>query len=122
MSVQTYTLGQTTISLTCGETHTQFADGATVVAAHEDVAGLGQARTATDLGYSAVSTMNREHDLWHTRLATWLGFSASPTLRAVATSGTYRWAGLEEAAVLAVTRWAVAEGIAVETRCRENLT
>jgi hypothetical protein len=107
-------IGTTQIALYDGYTVTQFADGLEVHARHDDVQHLGQAATAQDLGYPDVRQMNREHDVYHALLASWLGLDASPVLRALADGcASQAAAWREEAAVLAVQRFAVSQGVDV---------
>lgn len=105
------TIGATTVTITPEHTITRFADGTAVHAAHEDIAHVGQAVTAQQLGYPDVRSMNQEHDLYHTLLAHWLGLSASPTLRAVADGTPYAQWAAEEQAVLALQHWAQTVGV-----------
>lgn len=81
-----------------------------VLAEHEEQPG--QAETAAGLRYPDAQSMNRDHDLMHSLLAHWLGLPASPTLIQVA-DGQFGSdiAAAEEAAVLAVQRFANLAGV-----------
>jgi len=71
-------------------------------------------RTAQLHGYGAdVMAMCHEHDAMHAALAAFLGLTVSPVLSTVAGApvGDAVEHGLEEDAVLAVTRWARSIGV-----------
>ena len=107
-----YTIGDTVIEIHDGWTMTRFDDGCEVHARHDDCQQRGQAKTAADLGYPDVATMSREHDLARALLAHWLGLAYSPVLSTVALAMPQRedwWK--EEAAVLALQRYAVSQGL-----------
>jgi hypothetical protein len=112
------TLGDARISQYPGYTVTTFPDGTSVTARHDDCAGLGQAQCAKRLGYPSVEAMNMDHDVTHCLLAQWLGASSSPTLYAQAHGRVYPWWWLEEEAVLAVQRLAVAWGVVLLGRAQ----
>jgi hypothetical protein len=97
-------LGAATVSIFPGWTVTRFMDGSEVCARHDDCAELDQARTAQDLGYPDVPSMNRDHDMIHNLLPVWLGIPKSPTLYGVATQQPWPHAWAEESVVLALQR------------------
>jgi hypothetical protein len=72
----------------------------------------GQAETAAAHGLT-VKEMNLTHDLTHSLLAKWLGLPYSPTLRGVATRDIYPHHAEEEAAVLAIQRFARLAGVSL---------
>ena len=112
------TLGAARLVQYAGHTVTTFPDGTSVTARHDDCAHLGQAQCARRMGYPSAESMNRDHDLTHSLLASWLGASVSPTLVAQAHGGVYPWWWLEEEAVLAVQRLAVTWGVALVSRAQ----
>jgi hypothetical protein len=68
--------------------------------------------TARDHGYGADTlALCQEHELMHVALAAWLGLPVSPTLQAVASGDVTPVADAEEAAVMAVQRYARAVGV-----------
>jgi hypothetical protein len=72
----------------------------------------GYRATAREHGYGADTTLLcQEHDLTHVALAAWLGLPVSPTLQAVADGREWEHAWIEEAAVLAVQRYARVMGL-----------
>jgi len=105
-------LGTVTVTTHDGYTVTRFADGREVHAHHAEQPG--QAETAKGLGYRDATAMNRDHDLTHSLLAYWLGLPCSPTLRDVASGAPATEIHyLEEAAVLAIQRFANATGVSL---------
>src|ERR1043166_2178902 len=99
------TLGDVQVVVQEGYTVTYFPEGKPIWAPHEDCGTGDQAATAADLGYADVVSMNREHDVVHTLLASWLGLrEGSPTLRGLATEQPWPHAWGEEGGVLAVQR------------------
>jgi hypothetical protein len=91
-----------------GYTITRWPDGRELVAAH--AAQPGQEQTAAEIGVS-VEEMNREHDVWHTKVCQCIGLPSSPALEAaVQGKGDSEIYGIEEAAVLAVQKLAAAYG------------
>jgi hypothetical protein len=102
-------LGSVVVSVRDGLTTTRFADGRVCHAHHTEQPG--QADKALELGYPSAEAMNREHDLTHSLLAWWLGLACSPTLYGMATGIVARRWREEEAAVLAVQRYARAMGV-----------
>jgi len=106
------TLGDVQVVVQEGYTVTYFPEGKPIWAPHEDCGTGDQAATAADLGYADVVSMNREHDVVHTLLASWLGLrEGSPTLRGLATEQPWPHAWVEEAAVLAIQRLTQVLGI-----------
>jgi hypothetical protein len=106
------TFGEVQITVKDGYTVTYFPVGKPIWAPHEECGTGEQTATATDLGYPDVASMNREHDLVHSLLATWLGLrDGSPTLRGLATEHPWPHAWMEEAAVLAIQRLAQVLGV-----------
>ena len=74
-----------------------------------------QRETATWIGTS-VAEMNRSHDRWHVSLAKWLGTTSNALRSATGACLTEReamLAGMEEDAVLAISRYAVHAGVEV---------
>lgn len=106
--VFTVAIGSSVVSVSRGWTETTFSDGSSLSARHDEQPG--QRQTAAELGCS-VERMNREHDLTHSLLAAWLGLGQSPTLYGVAVGEKYPLHDLEEAAVLAIQRFAIAAGV-----------
>ena len=106
-----FTLGDVTVTIANGYTHTQWSDGVELWAAHDDVRQLGQSQTAEALGYSDVQSMNAAHDLLHTLLSVWLGLHSSPVLRAQAEGLNIVDPWIEEDAVLLLQRLIQARGI-----------
>ncbi|WP_046869282.1 hypothetical protein [Microvirga massiliensis] len=105
-----FQIGAVTVEVQDDYTVTTFPDGRQLHARHSGHAD--QAETAARLGYSSVEAMNREHDLTHALLAYWLGLPWSPTLRDVVTNTPATEIHyLEEEAVLAIQRFAVAMGV-----------
>jgi hypothetical protein len=105
-------LGTVTVEAFDGYTVTRFADGKEVHALHAEQPG--QAETAKGLGYPDAEAMNRDHDLAHSLLCYWLGLPCSPTLRDVATgTPAHEIHYLEEAAVMALCRFANATGVSL---------
>jgi hypothetical protein len=93
-----------------GFTTTVYPDGKHVVACAEDTDAYRQ--TALEHGYGEdVDKLSREHEVCHALLAAWLGLPHSPALRAVALGRPQDGDWREEAAVLAVQRWARACGV-----------
>ena len=93
-----------------GVTTTVYPDGGCVPACAEDNDAYRQ--TALEHGYGAdTALLSREHELGHSLLAHWLGLQYSPTLRAVADGRAGEGDWREEAAVLAIQRFARARGI-----------
>lgn len=111
-------LGDTCVACYPAWTTTHFADGTFVTARHDDVQGLGQVRRARRLGYASAEAMNREHDITHALLPLWLGQPYSPTLYAQAHGAQDPWWWLEEHAVFAVQRLAVAWGVDLLARAQ----
>lgn len=104
--------GGTSVSLEGWGSVTTLPDGRTIQAAPQ--AGEDYAATARRLGYGAdVLAMCHEHDALHAALAALLGLPVSPVLSTVAgvPIGDAVQHGLEEDAVLAVTRWARSLGV-----------
>lgn len=106
-----FSLGDAAICVQDGSTCTTFADGSFVDACHDDIAGLGQDATARALGYPTVVQMNRDHDVCHSVLAALLGLPWSPVLHALAHGTVSSKTDVEEEAVLAFQRFAVAYGV-----------
>lgn len=102
-------LGGATVHIGAERTVTTLPDGSEVYADHAEQPG--QAALAADLGYPSAEAMNRDHDMAHSLLASWLGLPCSPTLQGVASGKFYKHHRLEEAAVLAIQRFARAAGI-----------
>ena len=111
-------LGQAWLSCYPGYTTTTFADGSSVTARHDDIHGVGQVRRARRLGYPSAEAMNIDHDPTHSLLAHWLGHPYSPTLYAQAHGAQDPWWWLEEHAVFAVQRLAVAWGVDLLARAQ----
>lgn len=96
------------------KTTTSYAPNLSVPAEPEDNDAY-RAR-AIALGYASdTAAMSRDHELGHHLLAHWLGLPHSPTLRAVADGNLNHplWR-YEEAAVLALQAFAMAQGIRLE--------
>jgi hypothetical protein len=92
-----------------GDTTTLYPDGALVEACAQD-SDVYRA-TARAHGYGEdTALLSREHELCHGLLAAMLGLPHSPTLWAVAHGTDDPTGPLEEAAVLAVQRFARAVG------------
>lgn len=107
-------IGQTVIAVRPGAVTTMMHDGALIHAEPHDTDEY--AAKAETMGYgNDVERMNREHDLAHALLAHWLGLRESPVLRAVANDAWHDDAdgrlALEEAAVEAVCKFAIARGV-----------
>jgi hypothetical protein len=109
----TLTFGGTTVQVLADGTQIEFADGTTVVGQPEDTDAYRH--TAQTHGYGADTlSLCIEHEVMHVALADWLGVSDSPTMKAVRTNrltDDLPFRTLEEAAVLAVQRYARAAGI-----------
>lgn len=72
----------------------------------------GYRRTAAEHGYgSDTLRLCQEHELVHVALADWLRLLVSPTLQGVADGRDWEHAWIEEAAVLAVQRYARTLGL-----------
>ena len=119
-SPEIFHLGAAVVALHAGYTLTRFPDGSEAHARHDDLAHLGQARMAADLGYADEVAMNREHDLLHSLLASWLGLPCSPALQAVARGVDAPMGWIEEATVLALQRFAVSQGVDVVALARQR--
>lgn len=107
-------LARCDVGLDAERTITRLPDGRTVLAEHAEQPG--QSETALDLHYPDARSMNRDHDVLHTLLAYWLGLPASPTLVQVA-DGNFGsdLARAEEAAVLALARFANLAGVDLQS-------
>lgn len=105
----TLRFGEVSLEIHDGWSRAVFPDGVETLADH--TAQPGQEERAQGLGYPSASTMNRDHDVVHCLLARFMGLPCSPTLHGVARGEFWpQWAA-EEAAVLAVQRFALAAGI-----------
>lgn len=101
-------LGEVDVTLVEGMTMTVLPNGVIVYGSHE--VQPGQAETAAEYGLEP-EEMNRTHDLAHSLLAYWLGLRCSPSLQAAAEGQRYPHWREEEAAVLALQRFAKAANI-----------
>lgn len=109
-----YLIGQTAVAVMPGHVTTMLHDGALVHAVPHDTDDYGA--TAKRLGYGEDrDRMNRDHELLHSLIAAMLGQPESPVMRAVAEDRGEHDAdgllGIEEDAVLAVQRLAMAWGV-----------
>src|SRR5690349_1216213 len=100
-------IGDVTVDVRDGYTITTFGDGAQLYARHDEQPG--QRATADELGYDSIEQMNVEHDVYHALLARWLGLRWSPTLRASSRGLTCTVSETEEAAVLAIQKFALTQ-------------
>lgn len=103
--------GTTQFTFDDGWAKTTFSDGSTVPASPEPTASY--AATAERLGYGTdTARMCVEHELVHNWLCHVIGLPHSPALFAVAHRGDADWRhALEEDAVIAVQRLAMAHGV-----------
>lgn len=101
-------IGKTRVVIHKRYTVVTLPNGQIVTALHKEQ--LGQKETAAHIGCS-VEEMNRTHDLLHVMLAHMIGLDYSPTLADVAVNLPKNDIhGIEEAAVLAVQRFAQSVG------------
>src|SRR4051812_37338617 len=103
--------GENQVELFPESTRITLRCGSTILGAPEDTDGYRQ--TAYNNGYGTDTLrLCKEHEATHVALAHWLGLNESPTMRLVATNeGKQYIADTEEAAVLAIQRFANAVGI-----------
>ncbi|MBB4001582.1 hypothetical protein [Aurantimonas endophytica] len=101
-----------------GLTTTLYGDGSFVKAWPGDSAedraravSLGYARNDTSLTRDSLVQMSREHEAGHAILASVMGLPHSPTLKGVADGRYWPHWQAEEAAVLAVQRYARMAGV-----------
>lgn len=95
-----------------GNTLSLYPDGATVHARAEDTDAYRL--TAAAHGYGDdTAALSREHELGHHVLAHLLGLSYSPTMRAIGLGQSDPTGLVEEAAVLALQRYARAMGVSL---------
>jgi hypothetical protein len=73
----------------------------------------GQEETARDVWYKDAKELNRDHDVTHHLLAKLLGLAYSPALYKAAHDEANPDAWIEEAAVLAIQRFANQQGISL---------
>lgn len=102
----------TTIEVHDDHTMIYLPSGATVPGAPEDTDGYRA--TAHRYGYGEDTLqLCKDHEVMHVALSDWLGLPISPTMHFVSTGDDSEVAlrGLEEAAVLAIQRYARAAGI-----------
>jgi hypothetical protein len=104
-----FVFGASTIDVGPHRTYTEFPDGTCAVAVH--AIQKGQTAMARELGYKTAVHMNRHHDLTHMMLSHWLGLPFSLTLKGVADGHEWPQWRDEEAAVLAVQKFANSAGI-----------
>jgi hypothetical protein len=109
MAVVMIRLGRVQVRITTEEVVTRFEDGKGIRGHLREQPG--QAEMALDLGYENAEAMNREHDLAHSLLSYWLGLVHSPTLYGQAIGRPSAFWREEEAAVLALQRYARTMGI-----------
>ena len=109
--MRTLRLGSSTVEMhDSGLTVTVLHDGHRIDALPQD--DEAYRKRARDLGYGdAIFVMSREHEIAHGILAHVLGLGESPTLRGVAQSNYWREWPAEEAACLALQRYARAAGV-----------
>lgn len=106
--------GNTVFIIGDGWSKTVFADGQEVEAVAHDTNSYRE--TALHLGYgNDVARMSADHELVHSWLCHALGMQYSPALRSVVGDAADYRHGLEEDAVLAVQRFAIAYGISLRS-------
>lgn len=92
-----------------GLTVTRYPDGTVDARPQSDETYSARAQA---LGYgSDTLAMSRDHEICHSLLAFWLGLPHSPTLMGVARGEHWPHWQAEEAAILAVQRYARAAGV-----------
>jgi hypothetical protein len=113
------TFGANRVEFFPDSTRITLHDGATICGMPEDTDSYRE--TAAEHGYrDDTLRLCQEHELTHVALAHILGLAESPTMRMVASgNGHQRLANIEEAAVLALQRFANVVGVNLIDRFRD---